>query len=93
MIASAKIRAEIHDKIGDFYVLPSSRHEVLCISSEKFSDADALKNMVQSVNADVVNEKDFLSDNLYFVGENLRFVDVSKLSEEKVETKSRGRGH
>ena len=56
---------------GDFYILPSSRHEVILVPVE-CADVKDLETMVQSVNAsDVLNKEDFLSDHVYkFDGES-----------------------
>lgn len=53
----------IAEMVGDrFYVLPSSIHEFLVTPT---GPADGLCEIVRSVNASVVNEKDWLSDNVY----------------------------
>ena len=50
---------------GDFYILPSSRHEVILIPAQGVNPA-ALEEMVRSINAsDVMRAKDVLSDHVY----------------------------
>ena len=52
---------------GDFYVLPSSIHELLLISTQ-YGSPDAFRAMVKEVNqefADREEEKTWLSDNIY----------------------------
>lgn len=59
---------EIADKMdSDLFILPSSRHEVLCISSE-LGDVESLYEMVRSVNDDpaFISQKDILSNNVYY---------------------------
>ena len=50
---------------GDFYVLPSSVHEVLLVPCSAGLDVEELRDMVQSVNVTEVSEEDYLSDNVY----------------------------
>ena len=51
---------------GDFYILPSSTHEVLFVPAYVGFDVEDLKQMVQEVNATEVWEEEFLSDNVYY---------------------------
>ncbi|WP_408071627.1 DUF5688 family protein [Butyrivibrio sp. JL13D10] len=59
--------AEIGDRIGsDFYIIPSSRHEVILISEPFVKNGEFnLIDMVKSVNDTCVSPEDVLSDNLY----------------------------
>lgn len=50
---------------GDFFILPSSTHEVLFIPATDDMDATFLKQMVHEVNATEVSEQEFLSNNVY----------------------------
>ncbi|MCI8464836.1 MAG: hypothetical protein HFI63_03115 [Lachnospiraceae bacterium] len=49
----------------DFYVLPSSIHEVLLIPLKKSPPAEALLEMVQDINRTEVSPEDVLSNHLY----------------------------
>lgn len=49
----------------DFYILPSSIHEVLLAKDDGPYNADALRGMVRSVNAEEVDPADQLTDNVY----------------------------
>lgn len=51
---------------GDFYILPSSTHEVLFVPAYVGFDVEDLKQMVQEVNATEVSEQEFLSNNIYY---------------------------
>ena len=65
MLSDATMQAA-YDRIGeDFYILPSSRHEVLAVPESSISDPADLKEMVESVNATEVSKSDYLSDNVY----------------------------
>ena len=50
---------------GDFFVLPSSIHEVLLIPDEGKTDFHELASMVQSINESQVAPAERLSDNVY----------------------------
>lgn len=50
---------------GDFYILPSSLHEVILVPDTFEISAEELQNMVQSINAEQVEPKDRLSDYVY----------------------------
>ena len=56
----------IHEKMGDYYILPSSIHEVLIVPATCGLDRDELKEMVCTVNRDQVAPEDQLSDEVYF---------------------------
>jgi hypothetical protein len=62
--ASAILYAE-NLPFKDFYMLPSSRHEVLLVSMECGMSESALSAMVKEVNATEVSAEDRLSDNAY----------------------------
>ncbi len=50
---------------GDFFVLPSSVHEVLIMPDTGMESAEELKAMVTSINGDVVEPEDVLTDQVY----------------------------
>lgn len=77
VIASKVFMDEIHARLdGDYYVLPSSRHEVLVIQADKAPSVEELKEMVTSVNATEVMESDWLSDDVYYYdGKHLTIAD------------------
>jgi len=50
---------------GDFYVLPSSIHEVLCIADDGSMELSHLEEMVRSINEAEVAPADRLSDNVF----------------------------
>lgn len=54
----------------NFYVIPSSIHEMLIIPDDSYVDKNELKNLVEEVNETVVLEEDFLSNNIYFYDRN-----------------------
>ena len=65
-ILDAKTMEDISEKIGgDFYILPSSLHEVIILPDTPEMDKDYLEHMVQDINAGQVAPEDKLSDHVY----------------------------
>lgn len=55
------------ERIGaDFYILPSSIHELIFLSESAGIGSESLKMLVQEVNATEVEDDEILSDNIYF---------------------------
>ncbi len=50
---------------GDFFILPSSIHELLLVPDDGSKSADELRSMVQEVNATQVSPEEKLTDNVY----------------------------
>lgn len=54
-------------RIGfDFYILPSSVHELIFVLDFGYMDAECMKTMVQEINATEVEDDEILSDNIYY---------------------------
>jgi hypothetical protein len=51
---------------SDFYILPSSLHEIILVLEQDAPAKELLKEMVEDVNQCQVSEEEFLSDNVYF---------------------------
>ena len=51
----------------DYYILPSSVHEVVIVPGSTEFDIDELDEMVKEINDTQVDEEDILSDHAYFV--------------------------
>lgn len=51
---------------SDFYILPSSIHELIVIPANEEINVETLYEMVNTVNEEEVPEYDFLSDNVYY---------------------------
>jgi len=69
---------------GDFFVLPSSVHEVLFIRDDGSFERDQLESMVRSVNATEVSEVDFLSDSVYHYDSDDRIFEKAVTFESRV---------
>lgn len=50
----------------DFYILPSSIHEVILLADDGWEEPEHLKEMVREVNATQVEPEEILSDNVYY---------------------------
>ena len=51
---------------GDYYVLPSSIHEMILVPADRVKNPESLKNIVHDANRTVVNEDEYLSDSVYY---------------------------
>ena len=60
-----KIMEEIVETFGEFYILPSSIHEVLIVPVKSGMDIETLENMVCEVNDTQVQLEERLSDHVY----------------------------
>lgn len=74
-IASNEAMEKVHDTIGeDFYILPSSRHEIMAVPESMVIDPKNLKQIVEVMNATEVSREDKLSDNIYQYDESQKKV-------------------
>lgn len=65
-ILSDKAMKQARETVGeDFFILPSSRHEVILVPRSSSLTVAELTDMVVSANRTVVEEKDLLSDHVY----------------------------
>lgn len=63
-----KVKAECLDRLGTdkAVVIPSSKHEVLVLAYDE-EETSYIKQMVEDVNSEVVEERDFLSNNPWII--------------------------
>lgn len=59
----------IREKIGDYYIIPSSIHEVLIVPNDGTMNIKGLTSIVQDVNANEVSENDYLADRAFTADE------------------------
>lgn len=65
-IISENVQQMLADQVGgDYYVLPSSVHEVIIVPKRMNISPRELTDMVNAVNAKLVLEDEYLSDNIY----------------------------
>ena len=65
-ILDTDLMLEIFEKIGEFYILPSSIHEVLIVPMSSNIHVSELKAMVKEVNDTQVSPEDRLSYSIYY---------------------------
>lgn len=71
VILRKDILLQVSEKMGgDFYVLPSSQHEVIAVPDREGVEAEALRQIVRNVNQNYVIPKERLSDNVYWFSRN-----------------------
>lgn len=58
------------NKSSEYYIVPSSIHELILVPGNLEEDAESLKMFIKEVNKSVIDPIDFLSDNLYLYKEN-----------------------
>lgn len=61
---------------GNFFILPSSQHDLILVPYDP-SSVERYKNMVRSVNKDVVDIEDWLSDSVYFYDRESETVELA----------------
>ena len=59
---------EVYSKIGAFYILPGSIHELFLIRDKEFIDPEGLAKVVMDVNQCEEMIPEYLSDHLYYYG-------------------------
>lgn len=60
------VQKELSQQLGgDFYILPSSKHEIIAVSASSGIGQRELQGMVADINASEVSKADKLSDNVY----------------------------
>ena len=61
-----KETGNVYSKCKNYYVFPSSTHEVIFRIDYGVDTPEELRQMVREINQIAVLEKDFLSDNVYY---------------------------
>ena len=73
---------------GDFYVLPSSIHEVLLLQDDGHGDPRQLQEMVESINATMLDPSDKLTDNVYHYDATERLFETVREYTDRMAEKS-----
>lgn len=86
VLVCKKFLTEVCEKLNrrTVYILPSSIHEVLVLDVKEF-EVEKLKKMVKEVNKEILDPKEFLSDNVYkfdSVTCELKIVGVTEYADE-----------
>lgn len=61
---------------SDFYILPSSMHEVILVPASSGPSKEFLQEAVVEINHSQVNDEDYLSDNIYYYDRKTCMVDM-----------------
>lgn len=77
MLHSNKLMKLANKLNSDLYILPSSIHEILCVSAEKFFEVDKLREMVQEVNDTEVAKDELLSYCVYKFSRDTKTVTIA----------------
>ena len=62
---------------GDFYILPSSVHEVLVLPADRSVEVNDLRKMVTTINYTEVSSEDWLSDNVYLYDSKAKEIKIA----------------
>lgn len=74
---------------GDFFVLPSSVHEVILVPDNGTGDFHELESMVQEVNATQVDPRDQLSDKVYHYDSKDKIFELAEKFDARKKEKDR----
>lgn len=77
------LKEVLGDLDGDYFILPSSTHEIILCPDDGKADAGALRKMVYTVNRTVVQESDFLSDSVYYYHADRGMIGICEERTEK----------
>ena len=73
---------------GDFYLLPSSRHEVILVKDDGGMNVEQLQSMVREVNATEVSAADKLTDNVYHYDNKNKIFELASDYEDRQNTQA-----
>jgi hypothetical protein len=94
--AAALFYPDVKEKTGeilgsDYYILPSSIHEVILVPDAAGIDKKELCDMVKQANRTVVEPQDILSDNVYHYSRDDRRLDKITAEPNRADMVSEGR--
>lgn len=70
------IRKQAEELGCDFYILPSSLHEVILMREDMAPEMDILEDMVRDINRTQVLAEDYLSDSIYYYDRESKKVTI-----------------
>ena len=65
-----EFRDKVHDKIGDFIIIPSSVHETILLTYDESMDSCEIRKMIRQVNNEQLDPTEVLSENVYIYKNN-----------------------
>ncbi len=74
---------------GDFFILPSSLHEVLIVPDNGMANLSDLENMVREVNATQVSPQDKLTDSVYHYDSKEKIFELGEKYVERMQNKEK----
>lgn len=96
ILTSPEAMDQVRERIGeDFYIIPSSRHEVLALPISEAPDIGYLKSVVDGVNKEVSSKLDVLSNEVYRYDSLTRKISIADKMVNtlgKTEKKTKGKG-
>ena len=77
---------------GDYYVLPSSTHELILIQDDGSISKEALERMVTEINSTQVSKEDLLSNKVQFYDSHQKQLrlDKNEVAKEKIAEQVKG---
>lgn len=84
VIGDPSILRQVYETLGeDFYIMPSSTHEVLVVAKSAYDSVDELRDMIRHANENEVPPAFRLSDNVYECnGHSIKIAGVGGLQQE-----------
>lgn len=77
-----EVITRLYEQFGDFYILPSSIHEVIIVPEKDTVEGKYLVEMVESVNETQLSAEEILSDSVYlYRGINNEFLILNNINE------------
>lgn len=71
------VLSDFADRVAEnFYIIPSSIHELLLVPEGDMPDIDTMKQTISYVNEHAVSEMDYLSDSLYYYDRDKRIIKI-----------------
>lgn len=74
---------------GDFFILPSSIHEILLVRDDGTFDINHLEDMVKQVNETEVAPEDLLTDSVYHYDSKEKIFELAEKYEERIASRKR----
>lgn len=71
---------------GDFYIIPSSVHEVILIPDDRAVPLDELQELVKMVNATEVSSEEKLTDSVYHYDSKIRLFEIADEYEKRMKS-------
>ena len=92
-LVQEELLAQVGDVLGgDYYVLPSSTHELILIQDDGSISKEAMEQMVTEINSTQVPKKDLLSNKVQFYDSRQKQLrlDKNEVAKEKIAEQVKG---